>query len=61
MALRVNDALWEPIFWIPSVENVLDVATHYLQFGEIDAAEMFHKYKIPESLQPYAGVDMSWA
>ena len=26
--LGMNDALWAPKFWMPLVDNVLDVATH---------------------------------
>ena len=28
MALVLNAYLWEPTFWMKSVDNVLDVATH---------------------------------
>ena len=38
----LNDVLWEPKFWIPSVDNVLDVDTYLSWFGEIEAVEMFH-------------------
>ena len=51
-ALILNDALWSLKFWIPLLDNVLDVATHLSWFGDIDAEEMFHKYKILESMQP---------
>ena len=60
-ALVLNDAFWVPTFWMPSVETFLDVATHFSWFGYIDAAEMFHKYKISEILQPSAGVEVSWS
>ena len=43
------------------VYNVLDVATRSSWFGDIDAAEIFCNYKIPESLQKYAGFDVYWA
>ena len=61
MALGLNDAYWDSKFCIPLVDNVLDVTTNLSWFGDIDAAEMFHNYNIPVSLQPYAGVDVSWA
>ena len=59
-ASGLNDDLWASIFWILLVYNALDVATHSSWFGDIDVAEMFYNYKIPESLQPYAAVDISW-
>ena len=37
----LNDALWAPMFWMPSLDNVLEVATHSSWFGDIDAAEFF--------------------
>ena len=48
------------MLWMLLVYNVLDVATRFSWFGDIDSSEMFHDYKISESLQPYAGVDVSW-
>ena len=60
-ALVLNYALWYPKFWMPSVDNVLDVATHSSWFRDIDVAEMFHNYNMLESLQPYAGFNVSWA
>ena len=59
-ASGLNDDLWAPVFCMPLVDNVLDVATHLSWFGDIDAAEIFHNYKMLESMQPYAGVDVSW-
>ena len=46
-ASGLNDDLWDPTFWMLSVDNILDVATNLSWFRDIDAAEMFHNYKIP--------------
>ena len=46
---------------MPLVDNVLGVATIFSWFGDIYVAEIFHKYKMSESLKPYAGVGVSWA
>ena len=59
-ASGLKDALWNPTFWMTLVENVLDMYNHSSWFKYMDAAEMFHNYKMPESLQLYAGVDVSW-
>ena len=56
----LNNVFWDPIFWMLLVYNVLDVTTHLSWFRDIYAAEMFHNYKMSESLQPYAGVDVYW-
>ena len=44
---------------MPSVDNVLGVATHSSWFGDMYAVDMFHNYKMLESLQLYAGIDVS--
>ena len=46
---------------MPSVENVLDTYTHSYWFGDVESAGIFHKYKLSEKAQPYAGVGVSWA
>ena len=38
----LNDELWDPIFWMPLVENILDVDTHLSWFGDIYAAEILY-------------------
>ena len=42
----LNEALWAPKFWIPSMENILDTATHSSWFGDVESSEMFHNYKL---------------
>ena len=56
----LNEALCNPKFWMPSVENVLDTSTHSSWFGNVESSEMFHNYKLSEKAQTYAGVDVSW-
>ena len=60
-ACGLNEALWDPKFWMPYVENVLGTATYSSWFGDVESAEIFHNYKLSEKSQPYAGVDVSWA
>ena len=61
MASGMNYSLCASIFWMPLVDNVLGVATIFSWFVDIYVAEIFHKYKMSESLKPYAGVGVSWA
>ena len=60
IAFGLNITLWAPPFWMPTVSNVSDCATHVLWFVEIDAGEMFLNYRINRSIRPFAGVDVSW-
>ncbi len=57
----LNDALWAPTFWMPTVLNVLDCATHSSWFGDVDAGEMFLNYPLDKDMRQYAGVDVSWS
>jgi hypothetical protein len=59
-ACGLNDALWAPNFWMPTIVNVLDCATEDSWFGDVDAGEMFLNYMLDENIRPYAGVDVSW-
>ena len=61
IACGLNEDLWGTKLWMPSVEDVLDTATHSSWFGNMDSAEMFHNYKMSEKAQTYAGVDVYWA
>ena len=42
----LNEALWDPKFWMLSVDNVLDTATHSSWFVDVNYAERFHNYKL---------------
>ena len=59
-ACGLNDALWAPSFWMPTIMNVLDCATSDAWFGDVDAGEMFLNYILDVNIRPYAGVDVSW-
>lgn len=59
-ACGLNDALWAPGFWMPTIMNVLDCATAASWFGDVNAAEMFLNYLLDVEVRPYAGVDVSW-
>ena len=60
-ACGLNDALWAPTFWLPTMQNVLDCATHSSWFSDIDAGDMFLNYPLDVKIRPYAGIDVSWA
>ena len=59
-ASGLNEVLWAPSFWMPTIQNVLDCATHTSWFGDVDAGEMFLNYWLDPAIRPYAGVDVSW-
>jgi hypothetical protein len=59
-ACGLNEALWAPNFWMPTIMNVLDCASSDSWFGDVDAGEMFLNYMLDLNIRPYAGVDISW-
>eukprot|EP00957_Ditylum_brightwellii_P045994 3489095-Ditylum_brightwellii.AAC.1 len=59
-ACGLNDALWAPTFWMPTILNILDAATETSWFGDVDAGEMFLNYPLDIGMRAFAGVDASW-
>ena len=59
-ASGLNEALWAPSFWMPTIQDVLDCATHTSWYGDVDAGEMFLNYWLDPAIRPYAGVNVSW-
>ena len=55
----LNDALWTPNFFLPTIDSILRNADDDTWFGDIDLGEMFLNYWLDEELRPYAGVDVS--
>ena len=55
----LNDALWAPNFFLPTVDSILRNASASTWFGDIDLGEMFLNYTLDLSMQPYAGIDVT--
>ena len=55
----LNDALWAPNFFLPTVDTVLRSSGLTTFYGDIDLGEMFLNYFLDEKLRPYAGVDLT--
>ena len=55
----LNENIWAPNFFLPTVDSVLRNADTNTWFGDIDLGEMFLNYFLDEKLRPYAGVDVS--
>ena len=55
----LNDALWAPNFFLPTVDSILRNASETSWFGDIDLGEMFLNYHLDLDLQPYAGIDVT--
>lgn len=55
----LNDAVWAPNFFLPTVDSILRNACSLTWFGDIDLGEVFLNYFLDEEIRPYAGVDVS--
>jgi len=55
----LNDALWCPNFFLPSIDSVLRNAGSETWFGDIDLGEMFLNFQLDEKILPWVGVDVS--
>ena len=57
-ACGLNNALWSPNFFLPTIDSVLRGADKDSWFSDIDLGEMFLNYFLDEDLRKYAGVDV---
>ena len=55
----LNESIWAPNFFLPTVDSVLRNADSDTWYGDIDLGEMFLNYFLDEKLRPYAGVDVT--
>jgi hypothetical protein len=55
----LNDAIWAPNFFLPTIDSVLSRADENTYFGDIDVGEMFLNYFLDSRLRPRAGVDVT--
>jgi hypothetical protein len=55
----LNEALWSPNFFLPTVDSILRNASSATWFGDIDLGEMFLNYALDLDLRPYAGIDVT--
>jgi len=55
----LNEAVWAPNFFMPSVDSVLMFCDADSWFSDMDLGEMFLNYFMDEKIRPYSGVDLS--
>lgn len=57
-ACGLNNALWAPSFFLPTIDSILRNADSGTWFGDIDLGEMFLNYFLDEEMRAWAGVDV---
>ena len=55
----LNDAVWAPSFFLPSVDTILRSVEAATICGDIDLGEMFSNYILDKNLQQYEGVNVT--
>ena len=55
----LNDVLWTPNFFLPTIDSILRNVDNDFWFGDIDLGEMFLNFWLDDALRPYAGVDVT--
>lgn len=55
----LNQSVWAPNFYLPSVDSLLMTASTNTWFSDMDLGEMFLNFYLDKHIRPYAGVDVS--
>lgn len=53
----LNDSVWAPNFFLPSVDSMLMNMNVHTWCADLDLAEMFLNYPLHKTIAPYSGVD----
>ncbi len=59
MANRLNECVWVPTFWLPTVDSLVRALKRDLWMTDRDMGDMFLNFQLHESLVPYTGVNLS--
>mmetsp|Transcript_785 Transcript_785/g.1178 ORF Transcript_785/g.1178 Transcript_785/m.1178 type:complete len:263 (+) Transcript_785:4218-5006(+) len=55
----LNDALWAPNFYLPTIDTILCNSDLDSWHGDVDLGEMFLNYPLDPGLKQYAGIDIT--
>jgi hypothetical protein len=55
----LNDLVWAPNFFIPSVDSMVDLLDADSWMGDIDLGEMFLNFPLDPKVRPLVGVDLT--
>jgi hypothetical protein len=55
----LNDAVWVPRFWLPTVHTFLRMVGYDSFMSDLDVGKMFLNFILHVSLRPYCGVDLT--
>ncbi len=55
----LNDMLWSPSFWLPTLTTAAQVLSFYTFSVDLDLGEMFLNFPLDPVIRPYAGIDLT--
>jgi hypothetical protein len=55
----LNQAVWSPNFFLPTMSSVLNHANDQTWYGDIDIGEMFLNYFLDPALRERAGIEVT--
>jgi hypothetical protein len=55
----LNECVWVPTFWLPTIDSLLWALDKYLWMTDRDIGDMFLNFQLHKSVVPYTGVDLS--
>ena len=58
-ANKLNDCVWVPSFWLPTVDSLLRVVNENSWMTDRDIGDMFLNFQLDEAVKPFTGVDLS--
>ncbi|EJK75313.1 hypothetical protein THAOC_02965, partial [Thalassiosira oceanica] len=54
----LNDRVWAPSFWLPSVQSLVRALDKDCWMTDRDVGEMFHNFQLHYKALPYTGIDL---
>jgi len=57
-ANQLNDAVWVPTFWLPTLDSLLRALDGNSWMADRDIGDMFLNFQLHHSAMPYTGVDL---
>jgi hypothetical protein len=54
----LNDVVWVPSFWLPTIESVVRALDSTSWMADRDISDMFLNFQLHQSVMPYTGVDL---
>ncbi len=58
-ANRLNECVWSPSFWLPTIDSLVRAVDQDLWMTDRDVGDMFLNFQLHGTARPFTGVDLS--